>query len=96
MNFINEKKHQLILQIVVIPNSQKTEIVGVINGELKIKVNAVPEKGRANKVVIEFLAKLTGVAKSNWEVIRGQTSRHKQITVGIEYKSKVEEALNYN
>ena len=34
----------------------KNEVVGLYDGVLKVKVCAVPEKGKANKAVIELLA----------------------------------------
>jgi len=48
---------------------------------LKIKVSAAPEKGRANRRLIEFLADLLGVKKSSIRIISGQTAAVKQIAV---------------
>ena len=38
---------------------------------------AVPEKGKANKMIIDFLAKEWGVAKKNLEIVAGKTSQYK-------------------
>ena len=44
---------------------------------LKISIMAVPEKGKANKMIIDFLAKEWGVAKKNLEIVAGKTSQYK-------------------
>jgi uncharacterized protein len=50
-------------------------------GRVKVYVTAAPEKGKANKAVIELLAKYYGVSKSLITIIQGQTSTHKKIAV---------------
>jgi uncharacterized protein (TIGR00251 family) len=52
---------------------------------LKIKVTAAPDKGAANAAVIEVLAKALGVAKSQVEILRGETSRQKQLGVHVDW-----------
>ena len=65
----------------VVPNLSKNEVVGLYNGVLKVKVCAVPEKGKANKAVIELLAKYYGVKKSQVFLLSGETSSHKVFEV---------------
>ena len=70
-----------VLTVKVVPASSKTAVCGLHNGMLKIKVSAAPEKGRANRRLIEFLADLLGVKKSSIRIISGQTAAVKQIAV---------------
>lgn len=66
-------------RVKVIPKSPKTEIVGELgDGTLKIRVAAVPEKGKANAELCAFLARETG---GTVEVISGQTSALKLVRV---------------
>lgn len=51
------------------------------NCVLRIRVRAVPDKGKANKAVIVILAKSLGVAKSTLTLVRGETARQKTIRV---------------
>lgn len=44
---------------------------------LKISIRAIPEQGKANKMIIDFLAKEWGVAKQNLEIVAGKTSQYK-------------------
>lgn len=56
----------------VIPNQPKTEYVSTMDdGTIKIRVAAIPEKGRANKEIIRFFAELLGVTKDRVEITSG-------------------------
>jgi uncharacterized protein (TIGR00251 family) len=65
----------------VIPNASRTEIIAKENGDLKIKVQAPPEDGRANKAVIQLLAKHFNVPKNRIKIIAGEKSQQKIIEV---------------
>lgn len=77
--------------IKVIPKSSKTEIIEPVHrslgeGEkkdnyLKIKLKAVPEKGRANTELIKFLSKHFKTPKSNINIIKGETGRNKIVEI---------------
>jgi uncharacterized protein (TIGR00251 family) len=76
-----EKDDCLTLAVRVIPKSSKSEIVGEHEGALKIKINAPPVACAANAELIKILAKHFGVAKSAIEILKGQTSKTKQIKI---------------
>ena len=69
------------LSLKAIPNAQKTIISEVLVGEetvLKLRVAAVPEKGKANKEIEEFIGKeFNAVA----EIVGGQTSQLKLVKI---------------
>jgi uncharacterized protein len=70
------------LRVKVIPKSSKTELAGILpDGTWKIKIAAVPEKGKANRELIEFLAEKLRVAKSRIHIVSGETSPLKRIRV---------------
>jgi uncharacterized protein len=70
------------IRVKVIPKSPKTELAGYLpDGTWKIKVAAVPEKGKANRALVEFLAEYLGVAKSRIHIMSGETSQLKRIRV---------------
>ena len=69
-------------RVKVIPKSSKTELAGKLpDGTWKIKVAAAPEKGKANRALVEFLAEHLGVAKSRIHITSGETSQVKRIRV---------------
>ena len=69
------------LSIYVQPGAKKTEIVGVHDKSLKIKIAAPPVDGNANEVLIQFLAKSLGCPIRSVEISSGEKSRHKKIRV---------------
>lgn len=71
----------IVFAVKVVPGSSKTAVCGLLDGKIKIKVSAVAEKGKANKCLLEFLAKQLGVKKSAIRIISGQTIPVKHVQV---------------
>jgi uncharacterized protein len=70
----------LIVRLKIIPNSSKNEII--FDGEnLKIKITAQPIENKANKALIEFLAKKLKIAKSNIQIIKGELNKEKTLLI---------------
>jgi uncharacterized protein len=63
------------------PGSRKNEIRGEQDGMLKVCVTQSPEKGKANKAIIELLAKSLGLRKSQIELLSGETSHQKRFLI---------------
>ncbi|MBL7214289.1 MAG: DUF167 domain-containing protein [Phycisphaerae bacterium] len=78
------------ITVKVVPGSSRTEIAGLYNNMLKIKVAAVAEKGRANKALLEFLARQLGIRKNALRITSGQTSGIKHIWLEGVTKKDVE------
>lgn len=71
-------------RIKVIPRQAKTEFRGVMeDGTLKVSLNAAPEKGRANKELIKFLAAELGIEKKAIGISSGLTSRIKIVHIDL-------------
>lgn len=79
--FIKEVDEGVIFGARVVPGSSKDDICGVLDGKLKIKIASQPEKGKANKSLVDFLARQLDISKSQISIISGQTSKNKQIRV---------------
>lgn len=71
--YISEKKQ---LSLKVIPNAVRTEIVE--DNGLRLYLQAVPEKGKANQAVIKFFKKKYGMTV---RIIQGTKSREKVIAI---------------
>jgi hypothetical protein len=56
-------------------------IAGIHNNALKVKLTSPPVDGEANKTLIKFLSKLFKVPKSSIDIIKGETSRTKQVLI---------------
>ncbi len=71
----------LTLNVLVTPNSKQTKILKPHGDELKISIATQPEKGKATKDLIKFLAKEFGVKVKDIEVCYGEFSPHKQFKI---------------
>jgi len=69
---------RLVLSLRVQPRSSKAGIEDVREGRLRVRLNAPPVDGAANKALIELLADAFGVPKSRVELLAGETGREKR------------------
>lgn len=63
------------------PNARKTEVVGVLDDALKIKLAAQPIEGKANEALVKWLAGALGVSRSAVTLTHGQTNKKKLLEV---------------
>ncbi len=79
---IEEHNEGAIFVAKIVPGSSgPTRICGLLDGMLKVKVSAAPEKGKANQCLLKFLAKQLDVKRNAVSIIRGQTSPVKDVQV---------------
>lgn len=71
----------IYLLVKIIPKASKSEIVGWENDRLKIRLKAIPEKGQANKELIQYLSKVLFLSKSQIIIVQGDTTRLKKILI---------------
>lgn len=65
----------------VTPKAAANRIKYEDDGSIRIYVTTLPEDGKANKKVIELLAKEFKIPKSSLEIIKGQKSKDKIIVI---------------
>ena len=78
---IKQTDSGIVFTAKIVPGSSRTVAAGLLDGMVKIKVAAAPEKGKANQCLIEFLARKLGVKKKDVTIVSGQASPVKQIKV---------------
>ncbi|NLE38765.1 MAG: DUF167 domain-containing protein [Pirellulaceae bacterium] len=61
--------------------SKHNEIREPQDGSLRVCITQAPEKGKANKAIIELLSKGLSLRKSQIELVSGETSRQKRFLV---------------
>ena len=76
----------LVIHLRVTPNAGLDRIEGSEvrdDGQavLRLRVKAVPDKGKANAAVVALLAEALGIAKGKVSVIAGETARLKTVAV---------------
>ena len=81
---IQKADNGVAFKIKVQTGAAKNEIVGVQGDALRIRINASPVKGKANRALIDFLAEKLEVKRSEVEIVSGHTSKIKKIKVSGE------------
>ena len=78
---LNMERGTVVFAVKVQPRSSKNEVAGVIEGALKIRLQAPAVEDRANDALREFLAKLLKRPKSAVRILAGERSRVKRVEV---------------
>jgi uncharacterized protein len=68
----------VFLKVFVIPNSSKNEIIYRADDFLKVRLKAVPDKGKANESLIKFLKKELGIKA---RIVKGLRSKEKVLEI---------------
>ncbi len=71
----------LLLHVRVQPGASRDEIAGRHGNPLKLRLSAHPVDGKANKRLIEFLADICAVARSDVAIVSGRAGRDKRVRV---------------
>lgn len=69
----------VVLDVKVVPNASCDKLDGILGDKLKIRLQAPPVEGKANKALVRFLAKSLNISKSDVVLLSGETSRTKRI-----------------
>ena len=83
------------LKVKVVPGSSRNEIVGWLGEALTIKVAAPPERGKANKAVVELPAAALGIAIDDVIVVNGHSSPAKVVAVSGMDEDRIKTALGW-
>jgi len=79
--FLQPQGEDVLLAVKVQPRASKNEIGGAMGAELKVKVTAPPVDSAANEAVLRLLADALGCPRGSVQLVRGNTSRHKQVLI---------------
>ena len=65
----------------VIPRARKTELAGIRDEALIVRVAAPPVEGAANDAVVEYLAAVLHLARRAIHIAAGERGRRKRIVI---------------
>ncbi|NIP25026.1 MAG: hypothetical protein GWN67_12025 [Phycisphaerae bacterium] len=71
----------VIFTVKAVPGSSRTAVCGLLDEMVKIKVSAAPEKGKANKCLLDFLSKKLGVKRNAVKIVSGKGNPVKSVQV---------------
>lgn len=90
-NWFSVSKDTIRIDIKAFPGSSKTEITGVRDNRLCLRVAAAPEDGKANAALCDFLAKTLGCLKRDVQLVKGEKSKLKTVEVPVGCEGKLRE-----
>ncbi len=69
------------MKVKIVPNSSRNKIEGLLDDMLKIKIAAVPEKGKANSALKKFLAEKLSLKTGQITIVTGISSPVKKVKI---------------
>ena len=79
--FYSWRGEDLLLDCHLQPGASRIGFAGLHGERLKIRISAPPVDGKANSMLLAFLAKSFGVSKREVVLVSGQTSRQKRVAI---------------
>ena len=80
----------VLIDVHVMPNAVQTQIQGLHDGALRVRLHAPPVDGKANLALQVWLAKTLGIPKSAVALLRGASSRRKQLRVAAPHAAQAD------
>ena len=81
MPWLTATEGGIIIRCHVVPRASKSAVDGLHGDALKIRLQAPPVEGKANKALAQFVAALLGVPVRNVRLAAGEKSRSKRLFV---------------
>jgi uncharacterized protein (TIGR00251 family) len=80
---VSQKGSEIFLDIEVSTGSRDPGIAGFNEwrGRISVRVRSPPKKGAANREVIELLSTALGLRETDLDIVSGQTSGQKRVTI---------------
>jgi uncharacterized protein (TIGR00251 family) len=85
---------QTRIRVKVLPRSSRNQVIGKEGDVFKVKLTSPPVEGKANKALIELLAKRLRIAKGRIEIISGKSSRLKTVRISGLSLEDITQVLN--
>jgi uncharacterized protein (TIGR00251 family) len=72
-----------VLRLAVVPNAKRTQVDGLHDGALRVRLAAPPIEGRANEALVAWLAKSLGVPRRDVALTQGASGRRKVVVIAM-------------
>jgi uncharacterized protein (TIGR00251 family) len=83
-DWIRPSSNRIIVEVKAVPGASRSEVAGLRDGALLVRVAAPPERGKANEELRACLAKALGLPKSAVELAAGAGARRKRLSLPAE------------
>jgi uncharacterized protein (TIGR00251 family) len=69
------------LSVRITPNAKKSEVFGILDDALKVKLQAQPIEGKANEALIRFIADKLDLPRRAITITHGHLNKHKLLEI---------------
>jgi uncharacterized protein len=73
------------LTVQITPNAKKSEVIGLLEDVLKIRLQAQPIEGKANEALVRYIADMLAVPKNAVSITHGHTNKRKIIEINASH-----------
>jgi len=80
---LRETADGVVLDVSVVPAAKRTEAIGLHDNALRVRLSAPPVDGKANEALLRWLALDMGQPRRVVTLIRGMSSRRKQVLLAV-------------
>ena len=63
------------------PNASRANVIGVVDGQLRVAVTASPDNGQANEALLRYLSAELRLPYSTLTIMRGLKARQKSVKI---------------
>ena len=81
MDTIQQTEAGVVVSVRVVPRASRSEVTGIVGNTLKVRLQAPPVEGKANKALAKFLAGQLGVRPRDVSILSGETARTKRVLI---------------
>jgi uncharacterized protein len=78
---LTSREGSVVFTVRVQPRASRDEVAGVMDGALKVRLQAPALEDRANMALCEYLARLLKTPKSAVRILSGERSRTKRLEI---------------
>jgi uncharacterized protein (TIGR00251 family) len=93
---IEEHANGTIISVRVVPRAGRSQIDGIIEDSLRVRLTAAPVDGAANAALIDLLARRFDIPKSRVEIVSGERGKRKRVLLRGVDSSTVRGTLGLN
>ncbi len=73
----------VMLDLSIVPGAKRSELVGLHDGALRVRLGAPPVDGKANEELLRWIAAQLAQPRRAVSLVRGASSRRKQVLVDV-------------
>ena len=94
MSWLEPTEDGVLIRIHAQPKASRSEVVCPHGDRMKIRIAAPPVDGEANEELVRFLKKMLKISASQLTLVRGQSSKMKDVLCAGLTVTEIEERLS--